>query len=156
MLDLSSSNRTLKVKWVQRYLDPHNRGKWKLFVESSLTDHNINLLLQGNLYSDDVDSMRIEEPFTKELIETWSLMNFKTHFSNFGETPIWYNSLIRIDNKPIHYCNWSSAGVYLVRDLLGEVSQFLPFNTFEEKFAIKTHLISTVPWRHRCHLEYKT
>lgn len=64
MLDLSSSNRTLKVKWVQRYLDPHNRGKWKLFVESSLMDHNINLLLQGNLYSDDVDSMRIEEPFT--------------------------------------------------------------------------------------------
>ena len=64
MLDLSSSNRTLKAKWVQRYLDPHNRGKWKLFVGSSLTDHNINLLLQGNLYSDNVDSMRIEEPFT--------------------------------------------------------------------------------------------
>lgn len=63
MLDLPSFNRALKAKWIQRYLEPHNRGKWKLFVESSLTGHNINLLLQGNLNSDDVDSLGIEEPF---------------------------------------------------------------------------------------------
>ena len=56
MLDLQSFNRALKAKWMQRYLDPHNRGKWKLFVEFliSLTGHDINLLLQGNLNSDDV------------------------------------------------------------------------------------------------------
>ena len=56
MLDLQSLNRALKAKWMQRYLDPHNRGKWKLFVEFliSLTGHDINLLLQGNLNSDDV------------------------------------------------------------------------------------------------------
>ena len=60
MLDLQSFNRALKAKWVQRYLDPHNRGKWKLFVEFSLTGHDINLLLQGNLNSDDVASLGIE------------------------------------------------------------------------------------------------
>lgn len=49
MLDLQSFNRALKAKWIQRYLDPHNRGKWKLFVEFSLISHDINLLLQGNL-----------------------------------------------------------------------------------------------------------
>ena len=83
MLDLLSFNRALKAKWVQRYLDPHNIGKWTLFVEFSLTGHNINLLLQGNLNSDDVDSFGIEEPFTKELIETWSLMNFKKTLFQF-------------------------------------------------------------------------
>ena len=83
MLDLPNFNRALKAKWFQRYLDPHNRGKWKLFVESSLTGHNINLLLQGNLNSDDIDSLGIEEPFTKELIETWSLMIFKKFFFQF-------------------------------------------------------------------------
>ena len=129
------------TKWIQRYLDPHNRGKWKLFVEFSLTGHDINLLLQGNLNSDDVASLGIKEPFTKELIETWSLLNFKKQPSNFGEIPIWYNSLIRIDNKPIHYRTWSSAGIYFVNDLLGEDSQFLTFDTFKEKFAIKTHFL---------------
>ena len=52
----------LKAKWSQRYLDPHNRGKWKLFVEFSLTGHDINLLLQVNLNSDDVASLGLEEP----------------------------------------------------------------------------------------------
>ena len=54
-----------------------NRGKWKLSVEFSLTGDDINLLLQENLNSDDVASLEIEEPFTKELIETWSLLNLK-------------------------------------------------------------------------------
>ena len=89
MLDLQSFNRALKGKWIQRYLDPHNKVKGKLFVEFSLTGHDINLLLQGNLNSDDVASLGIEEPFTKELIETWSLLNFKKQLSNFGETPVW-------------------------------------------------------------------
>ena len=97
--------------------------------------------MHGNLNPDDVASLGIEEPFTKELIETWSLLNFKNQFSNFGETPIWYNSLIRIDNKPIHYRNWSSAGIYFVSDLLEEDSRFLTFDTFKEKFAIKAHFL---------------
>ena len=59
-----------------------------------------------------------------------------------------------IDNKPIHYRNWSSAGIYFVRDFLEEDSQFLTFDTIKDKFAIKAH--STVPRRHRCHLECKT
>ena len=141
MLDLQCFNRALKAKWIQRYLDPHNRGKWKLFVEFSLIGHDINLLLQGNLNSDDVASLGIEDPFTKELIETWSLLNFKKQLSNFGITPILYNSLIRIDNKPIHYRNWSTAGIYFVNDLLEEDSQFLTFDTFKKKFAIKAHFL---------------
>ena len=62
-------------------------------------------------------------------------------FSNFGETPVWYNSLIRIDNKPIHYRNWSSVGIYFVSDLLEEESQFSTFCTFKEKFVIKAHFL---------------
>ena len=91
--------------------------------------------------SDDVASLGKKEPFTKERIETWSLLNFKKQPSNFGEIPIWYNSLIRIDNKPIYYRNLSSAGIYFVNDLLEEDSQFLTFDTFKEKFAIKTYFL---------------
>ena len=97
--------------------------------------------MQGNLNSDDVASLGIEEPFTKELIKTWSLLNFKKQLSNFGKTPFWYTSLIRIDNKPIHYRNWSSAGIYFVSDLLEEDSQFLTFATFKKKFAIKADFL---------------
>ena len=67
--------------------------------------------------------------------------DFKKQISNFGETPIWYNSLIITANKPIHYRNWSLAGIYFVSDLLEEDSQFLTFDTFKEKFAIKAHFL---------------
>ena len=33
MLDVKSFNDALKAKWVQRYLDPNNKGKWKLFLQ---------------------------------------------------------------------------------------------------------------------------
>ena len=95
MLDLQSFNRALKAKWMQRYLDPHNRGKWKLFLVFliSLTGHDMNLLWKGNLNSDDVASLGIEEPVTKELIETWSLLILKNNFPTsakhqFGTTPL--------------------------------------------------------------------
>ena len=135
MLHIQSFNRTLKAKWIRRYLDPNNKGKWKLFLDFFPTSHDVNLLLQGNLNLDDVASLGIEEPFTKELIETWSRLNFKNQLSNFGGTPIWYNSLICINNNPIYYRNWSSAGISLISDLLEEDSQFLPFDTFKKKIC---------------------
>ena len=51
MIDLRSFNRVHKTKWIQRYLDRLNRGKWKLFVKFFLTGHDIDHLLQGNLNS---------------------------------------------------------------------------------------------------------
>ena len=141
MLDIQSFNRALKAKWIQKYLDPQNKGKWKLLLAFFLNTHNIELLLHGNLNPDDVVSLGIEEPFTKELIETWSRLNFKKQLSNFGETPIWYNSLIRINNKPIYYRSWFSAGISLVSHLLGEDSLFLEFDTFKKKFGMKSHFL---------------
>ena len=32
MLDIQSFNNALKANWVQRYLDPNNKGKWKLHL----------------------------------------------------------------------------------------------------------------------------
>ena len=33
MLDIQSFNNAVKAKWVQRYLEPNNKGKWKLFTD---------------------------------------------------------------------------------------------------------------------------
>ena len=33
MLDIQSFNNALKAKWVQRYLDPNNKGKWELLPQ---------------------------------------------------------------------------------------------------------------------------
>ena len=75
---------------------------FKLF----LAEHNAELIFTGNLKIDDIPFLQLEDPFSKELIAIWSNLTFKKEPNNFSQTPIWYNSLIRINNKPFYYRNW--------------------------------------------------
>ena len=36
MIDIRNFNTSLKVKWLQRYLDSDNKGKWKVFFDYNL------------------------------------------------------------------------------------------------------------------------
>ena len=67
MLDIQTFNRALKAKWIQKYLDSRNKGKWKLFLDFFLAKYNANLLITGNLNVADAASLEIDDPFTKEL-----------------------------------------------------------------------------------------
>ena len=77
MLDIQIFNRALKAKWIQKYLDSSNKGKWKLFLDFFLAKYNATLLITSNLNVNDAASLEIDDPFTKELIEIWSCLNFK-------------------------------------------------------------------------------
>ena len=55
--------------------------------------------------------------------------------------PIWYNSLIRINNKPFYYRNWSLADIRTVDHLLDKDSKFLTFDTFKKKYSVKTNFL---------------
>ena len=141
MLDIQVFNLALKAKWVQKYLDSSNKGKWKLFLDFFLAKCNINLLITGNLNVNDAASLEIDDLFTKELVEIWSSLNFKKQPSDFSNIPIWYNSFVRIDNKPIYYKNWHKAGINFQNDLLDENFHFLTFDAFKEKFSVKTNFL---------------
>ena len=77
MLDIQIFNRALKAKWIQKYLDSSNKGKWKLFLDFFLAKYNANLLITSNLNVNDAALLEIDDPFTRELIEIWSCLNFK-------------------------------------------------------------------------------
>ena len=49
MIDIKYFNKALKTKWVQKYLDNHNHGKWKLFFDSELHDFGGVAIFKGNL-----------------------------------------------------------------------------------------------------------
>ena len=95
MLDIQSFNNALKAKWVHRYLHPNKKGKW-IF----LRNHAATALFSGNLKPEDVATLEIEDPFTKELIESWCRLNFNHNPPPFSRMSIWCNSLIRINGKP--------------------------------------------------------
>ena len=47
MLDIQSFNNGIKAKWIQRYLDPNDKGKWKLFTDFFLGNHDATALFSG-------------------------------------------------------------------------------------------------------------
>ena len=138
MLDIRSFNYALKSKWVKKYLDDNNQAKWKLFLDFFIKQHDGKLLLTGNLKQADVAGLNIQDSFTKEVIEIWSNLTYDENPTHFGNVPIWYNSLIRIANRPIFYSDWARAGVNQAKDLLDQKFDFLKYKDFKTRYKVNT------------------
>ena len=39
MININAFNQSLKVSWINKYLDQTNRGKWKFVFDDSLKKH---------------------------------------------------------------------------------------------------------------------
>ena len=58
----------LKATWIQKYLDPENRSKWKLLFHSELERNGGEAILKGNLNKKDVNNLKISDLFVKEIL----------------------------------------------------------------------------------------
>ena len=78
--------------------------------------------LTGNLNKKDSKS------FLREILTIWSEINFEdkiTSEEQFLDQCLWYNSLIRIDNRPIFYKEWFIKGITKVKHLKDDSNNFL-------------------------------
>ena len=57
MIDIRNCNTSLKVKWLQGYLDSDNKGKWKVFFDYHLKRYSGKLLILGNLKQRDAKQL---------------------------------------------------------------------------------------------------
>ena len=58
----------LKATWIQKYLDPESRSKWKRLFDSELERNGGEAILKGNLNKKDVNNLKISDPFVKEIL----------------------------------------------------------------------------------------
>ena len=69
MIDISSFNKSLKATWIKKYLDSGNHGKWKNFFNLELRKYGGSTFFElGNLNRKDIDKLRIEDTFVKEIV----------------------------------------------------------------------------------------
>lgn len=71
------------------------------------------------------------------MLEIWSEVNFIEDIKNrqhFLEQPIWHNSLIRIDNKPIFDKQLFLHGVFKIENLMKDNSSYLSFKDFTNTY----------------------
>ena len=99
------------------------------------------MLFQGNLKRQDTPLLDFKEPFLREIVEHWTIINFREKNQDFNSSCIWHNSLIRIESRPFFYRTWFSAGIEEVRNLLDKEDNFLSYNNFISKFNIKTNYL---------------
>ena len=64
-----SFNESLKMKWIQGYLNEENKGKWKLFFDHYLGEYRGKLLFRSNLKQQDSTLLNLKDPFLKEIIQ---------------------------------------------------------------------------------------
>ena len=126
MIDIQSFNASLKMKWVQSYLNTENKGTWNMFFNYYLERYGGKLLFLCNLKQEDASQLKIKDPFLKEIVEHCSNLNYSEKTPLFESTCIWHNSLITIEKKPFFLTNhglkwvWRMSKTFLMRllDLL--------------------------------------
>ena len=78
-------------------------------------------------------------------MQTWSNINYEDNISSKEQLLsqyLWLNSLIRVNNKPIHYTAWSSQGIQNIGHLMENETRFLSFSEFKERYNVKTNFLS--------------
>ena len=125
MIDIQSFNKSLKMKWVQGYLNDDNHSKWKLFLDFHLQRCGGKLVFLSNLKPQDVPQLNLRDPLLREIIEQWTELSYKEKHLDFNSMGIWHNSRIKIENRPFFYASRLKKGVKEVRDLLTKDQTFL-------------------------------
>lgn len=119
LIDIASFNQSLKATWIKKYLNKENCGSWKSFFDSELDKYRGEVTLTGNLnIKDSRNIIKVSDPFFKEILEIWSL-------------PSWYNSLKRVENRPVFYKDWFLKGITKVEHLMDNSEKFLSHTTFQ-------------------------
>ena len=77
---------------------------------------------------DTLKTIPVQNAFLQELLEIWSEVNFCDQIrteQQFLEQPIWHNSLIRIEDKPVFYRQLFLCGISKITPLMKDSRNFL-------------------------------
>ena len=107
---------------------------WKRLFDSELERNGGEAILKGNLNKKDVNNLKISDPFVKEILVILSeVFSSEEHILS---SPLWQNSLIRIQNKPVFYKDWLVKGMQ-VKHLMDESSNFFSLAAFQIKYNLQ-------------------
>ena len=103
--DYSEEGLKMKATWIKKCLDKENCGRWKSFFDSELEKYGGEVTLTGNLnIKDSRNIIEVSDPFFKEILEIWSAANYEENIMSdyhFRSSPLWYNSVVRVENRPV-------------------------------------------------------
>ena len=97
----------------------------------------------SNLNKEDTTNiLNVSNCFISEILSIWSEVNFEdriTSENQFHDQCLWYNSLFRINNRPVFYKDWLNKGIRNVKDLKDSHNNFLSLTaSVQSKYNLPT------------------
>ena len=130
MLNIRASILALKLTWIRRLVN--GEGIWQNIL---LHRFKLDLMLNCGYEYLNFCHKSIKNMFWKDVFFAWSEMAKKEELLDDGDEalllgtqPLWYNGLLKIDNKPIFYNSMYCNGFRVINDLLKDNGELYTFN----------------------------
>ena len=103
MIDIEKCIWSLKASWIKRFLRSENKSLMKNLYENDLKVFGGNILFECNFSEVDITKHFDNNAFLRDILMSWSKLNFNPVIYNHYNEILWNNSNIRIDEKNIFY-----------------------------------------------------
>ena len=150
--DVKCKIAAIKLCWIQRLFDdsPH---AWKECLKYSLKVPDLVYVLIHSAPKCNALPVHLSN-FYKQIFSYWHDFFFDESLDSkqIESQPLWFNSHILIDNKPVWNKHWYESGIVCVKDLLSDTGKILSMDQLILKYQINTNfleylsLISAIPY----------
>lgn len=141
--DIKTKNKSLKLAWINRIL--HSENMWVDLIYRKLPIKN-SYIWECNLKNVDcqVITRKITSRFIVNLIQCWCDYRYKepTSLEEILSEAIWFNSFIKVNNKPVFYNNLYQHGVKYVSNMFDEYGIPYNFEQFQRKYNVTMNFVT--------------
>ena len=109
----------------------------KTLYENDFKIFGGNILLEGNFSEVDIAKHFNKKPFLRDILMSWSKLNFNSVIYKHYNEIFWNNSNIRIDEKTVFYKNWFQSGIKYVKDIFDHEQQaYYTFRKLQDNYNL--------------------
>ena len=134
LVNLEHKDKALKVSWVAYLL------KNESDLLSEMAYQNINRILQEKVWQCNINSKDIKQMFDKDKfwIQVWESWSYVNYSDNVDKSQmIWYNSHVRINNKPFVWRKPFKQGLLYINQLFKEnTNRYVTCSEAQERFLL--------------------
>ena len=163
MIDARSQCDALKLKWIQAIKTQYNsisQDFWFSWLQSNMPKVDIIFFLKCNIKPEDMAKVckLVKGSFWYEILQLWSVWNYNAYpvlKKDILSQPIWFNSLLKINNKILYNKVWYNNNIRYISDLILN-NKWCTKQELDQKFNVNINflelrsLISCMPryWKY--------
>ena len=135
LCNIQHKDMSLKIQWIFRLM---KNESLKNIAYSLMGNKLGDLILRVQLRAEHFELLRCENLFWTDVLRIWLKVNYEAPISNqqVKEQVIWFNSNIKVDNKPFIFRKWYENGISQIKDLLDDEGNFLSYRQLANKFSL--------------------